>query len=249
MADLNRENRLRQVITVNRWLFLAVILGMVAVYLSLRFVAQVSHRAVVGHSNVATVPVVVAVGPIGAFVPLVPQDVVVKQFPQNLAPPNALSSLSSLSGAWTTASVAPGMPIGQSAVFFPKTSDVLASRIAPGDLAVDLPLGSANAVDGLVVPGDRITLFTTIPGTGTASSVEDFMNNIPVLGVNGLLTPSTTSTIGQGLTLILALPASRIPGLLYAEQQGKLVAALDPPHSTAPIPAPYTTQMYLKPVP
>ncbi len=249
MADPNRETRLRQVITVNRWLFLAVILGMVAVYISLRYVARASHRTVVGHGNVATIPVVVAATQIGAFVPLVPQDVVVKQFPQNLAPPGAISSLASISGAWTTTSVAPGMPVSQSAVFFPKTSDVLASRIASGDMAVDLPLGSANAVDGLLVPGDRVSLFTTIPESGTTSVVEDFMNNIPVLGVNGLLTPSATSTIGQGLTLILALPASRIPALLYAEQQGKLVAALDPPHSTAPIPAPYTTQMYLKPIP
>ncbi len=249
MADLTRETRLRQVITVNRWLFLAVILGMVAVYLSLQYVAQAAHRTEAGHVTVATVPVVVAAGPIGAFTPLVPQDVVVKAFPQNLAPPHALSSLSGISGAWTTTAVAPGIPISQSNLFFPKTSDVLASRIAPQDLAVDVPLSSANAIDGLVAPGDHITLFTTIPGSGTTSVVEDFMNNIPVLGVNGLLTPSTTSTIGQGVTLILALPASRIPALLYAEQQGKLVAALDPPHSSASVPAPYTTQMYLRPVP
>lgn len=249
MADVNRENRFRQVITVNRWLFLAVILGMVAVYLSLQYVAAVSQRTEVGHGNVATVPVVVAQSAIGAFTPLVPQDVVIKQFPQNLAPPDALSSLSGISGAWTTVAVAPGMPVSLSAVFFPKTSDVLASRIAPKDLAVDVPLTSVNAIDGLIVPGDRITLFNTIPGSATTSVVEDFMNNIPVLGVNGLLTPSTTSTIGQSITLILALPASRIPQLIYAEQQGKLVAALDPPHSSASIPAPYTTQMYLRPVP
>lgn len=75
------------------------------------------------------------------------------------------------------------------------------------------------------------------------------MNNIPVLAVNGSLAPSATPTVGQGLTLILALPPEKIASLIFAEQHGTLVAALDAPHSTAQVPVPYSQKTYLTPIP
>ncbi len=249
---MNGTSRVKQFLAVNRWLLVAVILCAAAVYISFRYVTQYMQQQAQQQRTVATAPVLVLTTATAAFEPLVAGDVTIRRYPVTLIPPGALSSMASLTGAWTTEALVPGVPLVGSDVFIPKTSNVIAARINPHDMAVDLPLGSADAVDGLIDPGDHISLFTQITPSGSTTPnpvVEDFMNNIPVLAVNGSMTPSATPTVGQGLTLILALPPEKIASLIFAEQHGTLVAALDAPHSTAQVPVPYSQKTYLTPIP
>lgn len=243
---------MRQFLAVNRWLLVAVILCAAAVYMSFRYVTQYMQEQAQQQRTVATAPVLVLTTATTAFEPLVAGDVTIRRYPVTLIPPGALSSVAGLTGAWTTEALAPGIPLVGADIFYPKTSNVIAARIGPRDMAVDLPLGSSDAVDGLINPGDHISLFTQITPSGSGTPdpvVEDFMNNIPVLAVNGSLAPATTPTVGQGLTLILALPPEKIAALIFAEQHGTLVAVLDAPHSQVQVPTPYSQKTYLTPVP
>ena len=247
---MSGTTRIRQFLAVNRWLLVAVILCAAAVYISFHYVTQYMQQQAQQQRTVATAPVLVLTTATSAFEPIVPGDVTIRRYPATLVPPGALSSVASLTGAWTTEALGPGVPIVGSEIFYPKTSNVIAARINPHDMAVDLPLGSSDAVDGLINPGDHISLFTQITPAGSSNPVvEDFMNNIPVLAVNGSLAPAATPTTGQGLTLILALPPERIAALLFAESHGTLIAALDAPHSQATIPVPYSQKTYLTPIP
>jgi pilus assembly protein CpaB len=134
-------------------------------------------------------------------------------------------------------------------VFQPQSANILAARIAPGDMATDLPLSASDAVDGLIQPGDTVSLFTTITESNGKVVTEDFMNRVKVLAVNGSMVPSSSPTPGQGETLILALPPEQIAALLFAEQKGTISAVLDAPHSTAQAPAPYGLTQWERPIP
>ncbi|MDA8193061.1 MAG: Flp pilus assembly protein CpaB [Thermaerobacter sp.] len=238
---VSRE-RVRQFIGVNRWLFVAGVVLAGAVYLTLRYVSQL-QTAAPKPQVVATSPVVVVNTALSAYEPLTSAQLRVEMLPSKVVPPGAVTSVAQLKGAWTTEAVAPGVPLVASAIFYPKTGNVLAARINPADMAFDLPLSAPNAVDGMIQPGDHISLFTTMK-TATGQSTVDFFNNIPVLAVNGSMAPSAKPTVGQSLVLILALPPNEISALMFAQQQAPIQVALDAPHSTAKVPPPYTLHMY-----
>jgi hypothetical protein len=101
----------------------------------------------------------------------------------------------------------------------------------------------------MIQPGDTISLFTTITEKNGQQVTEDFMNDIKVLAVNGNLTPPTSPTTGQSLTLILALPPANIATLLFVEQKGPVDAVLDAPNAQTTPPKPYGTLNWQQPVP
>lgn len=247
---VSTSERVRTFFRVNRGLMLSLLGLAVAVYVSSTYVRQyLSLRArsqsVVQH----LVPVVVARTAIPAMTPVTAADVTVESWPTANVPPGSFGAVTQLTGMWTLETIEPGVPLMASEVFMPKTANILAARIAPGDMATDLPLSAPNAVDGLIEPGDTVSLFTTITESNGKVVTEDFMNQIKVLAVNGSMVPSTTPTPGQGETLILALPPEQIAALLFAEQKGSITAVLDAPHSTAHPPAPYGLAQWQRPVP
>lgn len=242
MSVVSRE-RIRQFMGVNRWLFVASVILAAAVYLTLRYVAQV--RAVAPSTQATQMaPVVVVNSAISAYQPLTSAQLKVEMIPTSAVPQGALTSISQVKGAWTTEDVAAGVPLTPSAIFHPKTSNILAARMNPADMAFDMPLSATAAVDGLIQPGDHISLFTTMKSSSGQPKTVDFMNNIPVLAVNGSMAPPAKPTVGQSLVLILALPPNKISALMFAEQQAPFTIALDAPHSTASIPPAYTLHMY-----
>lgn len=244
---VSREG-IRRFVGVNRWLFVASIVLAAAVYLSLRYITQV-HAVSSSAKPVQTAPVVVVNTALSSYQPLTASQLKVEMLPVKDVPQGAVTSVAQLKGAWTTESVAPGVPLVSSSVFYPKNSNVLAARINPSDMAFDLSLSSTAAVDGLIAPGDHISLFTTMKSSTGKQKTVDFMNNIRVLAVNGSMAPSSKSTVGQSLVLILALPPSQISALMFAQQQAPFTVALDSPHSTASVPPAYTLPMYQKVTP
>ena len=246
---MSASQRLRVFFRVNRWLLLSLIVLAAAVYVSAHYVQRLIARPTSAGAAVATVSVVVARTAIPAMAPIPASDLVVESWPTSTAPPGAYGSLSALSGAWSTEAIAPGVPLVGSETFVPKTANVLAARIAPGDMATDVSLAATATVDGLIQPGDTISLFTTITESNNKQVTEDFMNHVKVLAVNGSMTPSTTSTAGQSETLILALPPNQIAQLLFVQQKGSVTAVLDAPHSTAQAPTPYGVTQWQTPIP
>ncbi len=230
--------RMGTFVRVNRWLLAGVVVIGVAAYVSARYV-QIAIQQANAKVKTPTVQVLVAAQPIAAYTPVAPAMVTVKTFPAASVPAGAYSALTGLSGAWTTQSVSVGMPVVSSEVFFPKTANVIAARISPQDMAVDVPLSSTAAIDGLIIPGDNVALFITIT-KGGQKVLADFMNDVKVLAVNGSMAAPAAPAVGSSPNLIVAMPPAKIESLLYAEQyDGGFTAALESPHTKAKAPAPY----------
>ncbi|MCY0878469.1 MAG: Flp pilus assembly protein CpaB [Firmicutes bacterium] len=247
---MSTSERVRTFFRVNRGLLLSLIALAVAVYLSATYVRQ--YLAVHTRSSSSVqhlVPVVVARTTIAAMTPVTPAELTVESWPASDVPPGSFSAVTQLTGSWSLEAVQPGVPVVASDVFQPKSANILAARIAPGDMATDLPLSASDAVDGLIEPGDTVSLFTTITESSGKVVTEDFMNRVKVLAVNGSMVPSSAPTPGQGETLILALPPEQIAALLFAEQKGPITAVLDAPHSTAQPPTPYGLSQWERPTP
>lgn len=234
---------------INRWLLAGIVVIGVAAYVSARYV-QIAIQQADARTHVPTVQVMVASQAILAYQPVTPSMLTTKTLPVSAVPAGAYSSVQGLSGAWTTEALSPGVPVVSSDVFFPKTANVLAARINPQDMAVDVPLSSTNAIDGLITPGDNVALFVTItPKTGP-KFIEDFMNHVKVLAVNGSMSPPSAPQVGQSPNLIVAMKPSRIEALLFAEQNSSgFTAALESPHTKAKRPTPYGFTNLDKPIP
>jgi pilus assembly protein CpaB len=245
-----RSEDISSFLRANRWLIVALIALGMAVYLSTRYVQQVlAVQASPRTTNSATTDVVVARTSLPAFSVITAGNVVVEQVPVADAPPGSFTRVTQVVGKWTNESVSPGIPLVNSTVFVPQSANILAALIHPGDMAVDLPLSANDVVDGLVQPGDTVSLFATVTERNSQQATEDFLNQIHVLEVNGSLTPAANPTVGQNLTLILALPPKDIAELLFMQQKGPIYAVLDAPHVKTPVPIPFTTAQWQSPVP
>lgn len=241
--------RIGTFVKINRWLLVSLVVLGIAVYFSLTYVRQLMAVKSTTTAAAKMVNVVVPTVAVPAYTPLAAKDLTVEAVPAATAPPGSYPTVAALTGQWSNEALAPGDPIVSSEVFAPKAANILAARIHRGDMAVDLPLGATSAVDGLIQPGDTISLFTTITEKNGEQVTEDFMNGIKVLAVNGSLTPPTTPTTGQSLTLILALPPEKIATLLFVERKGGVEAVLDSPNATVVPPKPYGTLNWQRPVP
>lgn len=236
---------------INRWLLVSLIVLGAAVYLSARYVSETGllRATPSATSTPATMPVVAARVSLPAYSAISPVELVVEQVPVADVPPGALTAITQAKGLWTSQPVAAGVPLVSSVVFSPASANILASRIHPGDMAIDLPLGATSVVDGLVQPGDTISLFATITEKNGQQAMEDFLNQVKVLAVNGSMAPSSTPTTGQGLNLILALPPGKVAQLLFMQEKGPVEAVLDAPNAVTPPPTPYSSLNWQHPVP
>ncbi|AEW04324.1 Flp pilus assembly protein CpaB [Sulfobacillus acidophilus DSM 10332] len=236
--------RITTFLRINRWLFAGIVAIGLATWISVRYVHQVIRQDV-AKTQIPTIAVLVATQPISAYTPITPNLVKTVMFPASAIPTGAFQNVQSLTGAWTMEAISPGMPLVQSAVFFPKSANIIAARIAPGDMAIDVPLNATSAVDGLIQPGDTVALFISTTKPNGDKVIADFLNHLKVLAVNGSLTPSATSTVGQGLNLIVALSPAQVEALVYAEQNATaMTAALESPHSRAIPPQPYDQSQF-----
>ncbi len=236
-------------IRINRWLLAGIVVMGVAAYASARYV-QIAIQRADAKTRVPTVQVLVANQAISSYQPINPSMLSYKTYPTSAVPAGSFPSVQGLSGAWSTEAIAPGVPIVSGEVFFPKTANVLAARISPGDMAVDVPLSSTNAIDGLIMPGDNVALFITITPKKGSKEIEDFMNHVKVLAVNGSMSSPSTPAVGQSPNLIVAMTPSRIERLLFAEQNSSgFTAALESPHTKAKRPTPYGLTNLNTPVP
>ncbi len=234
---------------INRWLIVSLVALGAAVYLSARYVQQLSVATPKSSiSAPAVTTVLVARTPLTAYTVITAAALRPESVLSSDVPPGALTSMSQAVGKWTSVPIAQGLPVVSSDVFAPQSADVLASRIHPGDMAVDLPLGANQVVDGLIEPGDTISLFTTITEKGGQQATEDFLNQVKVLAVNGSMAPPSSSTAGQNLTLILALPPKEVSELLFMQQKGPVEAVLDAPNATTTPPPPFNTSQWQSPV-
>ncbi len=212
---------------INRWLVIGVLALAIAVYATLRVLALRPQQAV---QNAQTVPVMVVAKAIPPDTQILGTDLVRKSYPVSLVPPGAFTG--SLAGEWSTEALAPGQVLVASDVFAPASSDQIKARLPKGDVAYDLSLSAQAEVDGVIAPGDLITLFTSLAGgtggSGSTGATQVFLEHVNVLAVNGSL--GSPNTPGSAEQLILAATPPQAEALIYATAHSTLTAVLERPH-------------------
>jgi Flp pilus assembly protein CpaB len=211
---------------INRWLIIGVLALAIAVYATLRVLALRPQQAA---TNSQTVTVLVVAKAIPVDSPILGSDLVERSYPVDLVPPGAYRG--SLAGQLTTEALYPGQVLVTSDFFSPKTADQIPVRIPKGDVAYDLALPSQSEVDGVIAPGDRVTIFTSLsagsPGGGSTGATMVFLEHVNVLAVNGLLASSNTP--GSEEQLILAVTPTQAEALVYASTHSTLTIVLERP--------------------
>lgn len=208
---------------INRWLVIGVLALAIAVYATLRVLALRPQQTTTTSQSVS---VLVIAKPIAADSPVLATDLARKAYPVTLVPPGAYTG--SLVGQLTTEALAPGEVLVASDLYTPATSDQIASRLPKGDVGFDLSLPAPAEVDGIIAPGDHVTILASLaPGTkgvGPTGTTQVFLQHVNVLAVNGSLTAPATP--GAGEQLILAVTAPQAEALVYASTHASALTLL-----------------------
>jgi pilus assembly protein CpaB len=214
------------------WMVLTMVLVGVGVWAGLRYLADRQADALRAAPKVA---VWVVTTPVAADTPVLPPDVKAELWPASLVPPGRY--VGPVGGLYAAEALAPGEPLLASQVYRPATSDLIATRLPPGDVAVDLAVGPTNGVDGVIAPGDRVSVLATVPaGTNGPARTVLFLSHVEVLAVNGSL--SAAPAPGQGEQLILAVTPRVAEALAFAQSHAALTVVLERPGAHfGPVPA------------
>jgi Flp pilus assembly protein CpaB len=214
------------------WLALTMVLVGVGVWAGLRYLAAQQAAAARAAPKVA---VWVVTAPVAANTPILPADVKAEVWPAALVPPGRY--VGAVAGLYAAEALDPGEPLLAAQVYRPASRDLIASRLPPGDVAVDLAVGPTNGVDGVIAPGDRVSVLATVPaGTDGPARTVLFLRHVAVLAVNGSL--NAVPTPGQGEQLILAVTPTVAEALVFAQSHAALTVVLERPGAHyGPVPA------------
>ena len=193
--------RLRRVVRTRRRLLAALLVGLAA------WAALTALRP----APPPTVPVLVAARTISGGVVIGPDDVVVRDLPQNVLPETYLTAAEEAIGRPATLA----LPAG--AVLLP-ASVVTRNSLASSGMAV-LPVTLVDTAAGLIEVGDRIDLLGS-SGDDTAT-VASAARVVAVLGADGsgsALTPSRSS----GPVVLVELRPDALAKVAAAAAQGPL---------------------------
>lgn len=223
-----------------RWLGLGLVLLFFSIYQTLHVLRGAKFRG----TPAPLTSVVVTRSAVAADTRLAASELTVKRYPPTLVPPGAFHAVTNLNGQWTLVALATGVPVVQRDVARIPTSNPLARHIPQGDVAMALAATPESAVDSLISPGDRVSLFVRIKTAPGESEVRELLGHVLVLAVNGRTQEGPPPGPGKALTLILPLSPNQAAALWFAEKQGDIAVTLDAPGSAPSVSAPYTQQTF-----
>jgi pilus assembly protein CpaB len=124
----------------------------------------------------------------------------VKQFPQSLAPKNALTDLAALKDQKLKTALDEGKPVSQDDLAS-KDHRGLEEMLQPGQRAIAVKVNAESLVAGFVLPGSRVDVICTTRGNDAQTSV--MLQNMLVLAVDNEIdrTSDKKAIIGQTVTL------------------------------------------------
>lgn len=242
-------------------LMVALVLGLLAAYLSWMFL----QRAGAGARAGALVPVVVAAVDIPVRAELTPEMLKIKQVPADARHAKALTAFEQAAGKVTNLPIAAGEQVLSTKFFSRKEDSGLAFRIPPGKRAVSVNVNEVITSGGLIVPGDFVDVISVFSGVAAAAGREVpsdlatiVLQNVEVLAVAQSLQGTTEATGLTGAfngtrqdprqeavarptarTATLAVTPEEAQKLILAEEKGKIRLALRAvdDHDTSPVPA------------
>jgi pilus assembly protein CpaB len=131
--------------------------------------------------EIKTVDVVVAKGPIGPGTALTPEILDVTKIPGETLPPGAVASSDSLLGRVTLAPLFDGQPVRNDYLAPKGTPAGLVSLVPPGMRAISVDVNETSSVAGLIVPGCRVDIVSTLGQDNDHMVARTVAQDVPVV--------------------------------------------------------------------
>lgn len=216
--------------------------GFAVAVVALGFAVYLAMTVWIAHRPATTAPIPtrliwVVARAVPANTPVPPGAVIAERWPVTVVPPTAYTG--SLNGLWAATALAPGMPVVTGAVFRPGTPDSLAARLVPGTVALNLAIPATAGADGVLAPGDHVSVIITGSG-GTTPVSEVFASNLLVVAINGSL--SGLPTPGSSEQVMVAVTPGMAAALAYALNHATVTLVLDPLRGRITVGARYGAQ-------
>lgn len=168
----------------------AVLLGLVAVFLVRNYIGQAQRSPSQAAGPAGMKPVVVAAAPIARGAALAPNLLKVVNYPADAVPPGAVGSVAELgapgpNGRLSLRALSPNEPILMSQVTGPGGKLILSTLVTPGMRAVSVRSNDVAGVAGFVLPGDRVDILLTRQNADGGQPVTQVLaENVRVLGID-----------------------------------------------------------------
>lgn len=231
-------------------LAVAVLLGLVAVFLAQSWLGRQRQSDLQTAAMVGTVPVVVAAQPIARGVALQPTLVKVVRYPQSSVPPGAMTSVAQATEGGTRLvlrPLAPNEPILPDKVTAPGGKVNLSAAMTPGMRGVTFRSNDVAGVAGFVLPGDRVDVLLTRDVTrgGTQGGAPDVVtqvlaDNVKVLGVDQVSDETSDKPV-VAKAITLEMTPEQAQAISLAQAVGNVSLALRQVADEAPVARRVTT--------
>ena len=139
----------------------------------------------------ATRPVAVAARPIMAGSAIVPEDLVLMDFPALTVPPDYPDMIEPLLGMIAMVTIQPNEVITQDKLLQPGVAAGLATLIPQGNRAITIRVNEITGVGGFIAPGDHVDILTDFEDpSGTAPNqrfTKTLLQNVQVIAAGDMI--------------------------------------------------------------
>ncbi|NLF69398.1 MAG: Flp pilus assembly protein CpaB [Candidatus Anammoximicrobium sp.] len=209
----------------------------------------------------ATVPVVVAAADIARGKMVVAQDLALREWPKDLAPPGALSEVQAAVERAAIGQLVPGEPVLESKLAPRNAGRGLAALIPEGMRAYTIQTSRvASNVAGFILPGNKVDVLLNLKGTNRGEdrtgggSTTTLLQAVEVLAVDQILESPEENKVDpkQSSSVTLLVTPDQAAKLDLGQNMGILTLSLRNPDDSAPAdtePATITQIRYLQGLP
>lgn len=205
---------------------------LMAVSLGFGLVAAIGISQVMGRNNnqpkapkQETRPILVALDHLDAYGELTPEKVAIENWPANLVPPDAITSLEETKDKLLNCRVAKKMPVLKQMVV--NRNEVNRLAIPKNHKVLGIKLPADDVIGGLLSPGDVVDLIGVFTNDKTKVS-RTFLTNIRVFSVNNKTAPDMDrgKSGSQGAIVGVLLTKSQAEKLILAQKVAQIRLAL-----------------------
>ena len=167
--------------------------------------------------------------PLGATIKK--SDVKAVKFLEKDVPTGALATAEQTVGRVTLYPISKNEPLTTSKVSSTGGADGITATIPAGYRAVSVPVNDVSGVSGLILPGSRVDVLFTRPGTMVEAITSTILQNVKVLAVGRAIFPNQTvdpKAAKMPVATLVVTPADA-QKLELAKNQGKISLSLRNP--------------------
>lgn len=213
-------------------LAVAVLLGLLAVYLANTYFSGVEKRQERVAQEQKLVRIAVASQPLEFATPLTPDNIKFVNWPENSVPQGSFRTMDAVlrDGRVALRPITVGEPILADRVSGTDGRAALSYNLPEGKRAVAIPVSAVAGVSGFVLPGDVVDVLLTrqIAGEGATQSdkmIDVILENVKVLAIDQMANEKTKDPM-VGKTAVVEVDMLGAQKLTLARELGSLTLAL-----------------------